>query len=665
MKPFTVKLLIVFLLFVSAASEAVPSANKTTSVKFDIPVLTVHPENGGAINHLPFTFERTNTDESLKIILANDTPDGAGARIRGSVWLATVTAAMFRKDPMNGVRITVEFSGDVDGPSAGGVMCLSVLSAMAGRQIPDDFAMTGTIMPDGTIGVVGGVAQKVNAAIQRGCKRICIPRYPRFETQDDGSVVDLFTLGADKNVTVKPVQNIDEVYSFLYGVRREIKVADEFALCRIPKELEKFYTGFTVKSDNDIKTIQEKYKGDVLEAMKSDSMMSDLLFGTEKYVKDFFNGRLISATGEAWFRSAIWSSLPKWFEYMGELAEKEPLFFKKPPHSPADQIKILEAIKKANGEINLLDQKISNKIENARSKKGYVRPSGDINGISCWWECTQDGIIADLRALSFTMRSPDDDSLNKTFAEKDGRDEFLENEKKKIIYRKYFLILLERYLKNPSNIEFEKTVSRCYKNIKTSPDIPKVEKLFYSAWRALDATLTTDVINTYAETYGCSSSEIKSFFIQHDILYTSYLFRQGNALTAHALLGKKKSLTDYECHVTATLSCNVAILAEACALFVKYSPDCGSMDAEGNYVCTNRQFLTYLVRRARESALSSIDECARAGLPCIPALQFFEEAESVGLADVSANDLIHDVLKNYWQADLTARAIMMSFKVEK
>lgn len=71
------------------------------------------------------------------------------------------------------------------------------------------------------------------------------------------------------------------------------------------------------------------------------------------------------------------------------------------------------------------------------------------------------------------------------------------------------------------------------------------------------------------------------------------------------------------------------------------------------------------MRRARESALSSIDECARAGLPCIPALQFFEEAESVGLADVSANDLIHDVLKNYWQADLTARAIMMSFKVEK
>ena len=85
---------------------------------------------------------------------------------------------------------------------------------------------------------------------------------------------------------------------------------------------------------------------------------------------------MISATGEAWFRSAIWSSLPKLFEYMGELAEKEPLFFKKPPHSHADQIKILEAIKKANGEINALDQKISNKIENARSKKVMFVPRG-------------------------------------------------------------------------------------------------------------------------------------------------------------------------------------------------------------------------------------------------------------------------------------------------
>ena len=58
---------------------------------------------------------------------------------------------MQRNDVMNGVRITVEFSGDVDGPSAGSVMCLSILSAMDGRTLPEDFAMTGTIMPDGTI----------------------------------------------------------------------------------------------------------------------------------------------------------------------------------------------------------------------------------------------------------------------------------------------------------------------------------------------------------------------------------------------------------------------------------------------------------------------------------------------------------------------------------
>jgi hypothetical protein len=651
MKSFTIKLITAFLLFVSVTSEAAPSTDKTTSVKFNIPVLTVHPEDGGEMSRLPFTFERTNTDDPLKIILANDTPEGAGASIRGSVWLAAVTAAMFRKDPMNGVRITVEFSGDVDGPSAGGVMCLSVLSAMAGRQIPDDFAMTGTIMPDGTIGIVGGVAQKVNAAIQRGCKRICIPRYPRFETQEDGSVVDLFTLGADKNVTVKPVQNIDEVYSFLYGVRREIKVVDEFALCRIPTKLEDVYTKVAVNAEKDISVEKEKYKEDILATLKNDPFFNHMLFSKEnKYIQDFFNGRLISAANDVWFRSKLWSSLPGCFEYFNKISEKEPLFLKNPPFSPTDQKKILETLKKINKEMKEQEEQIIKNLENARGKKGYVRPSTDINEIACWWAYAKDDIIATFIAISSGINYSNED-LDTVCEKEENRDAFIEDAKKKILYRKFFLILLERIIKD-SNFELEKTVSLCYRNVKPSSTIPKVEKLFYSAWRALDATLTTDVI-------------MQNDFMQNDLFYTSHVFGWNSAHAAHTLLRRRSSLKDYGCHVTATLAFNVSRLTQACALYVKYSPDCGSLDAEGNYVCTNPQFLTYLVRRARESALSSINECTRDGLPCIPALQSFEKAESVGLADVSADDLIHDVLKNYWHADLTARAIMMSFKVEK
>lgn len=653
MKSFTIKLITAFLLFVSVTSEAAPSTDKTTSVKFNIPVLTVHPEDGGEMSRLPFTFERTNTDDPLKIILANDTPEGTGASIQGSVWLAAVTAAMFRKDPMNGVRITVEFSGDIDGSSAGGIMCLSILSAMAGRQIPDDFAMTGTIMPDGTIGIVGGVAQKVNAAIQRGCKRICIPRYPRFETQEDGSVVDLFTLGVDKNVTVKPVQNIDEVYSFLYGVRREIKVVDEFALSRIPAELEAVYTKVAVNAEKDILAEKEKYKEDSLADLKNNPILNILLFGKNenKYIQDFLNGRLISAANDVRDRSKSWSSLPGCFEWIKKLSEKEPLFLKDPPFSPTDQKKILETLKKVNNEMKVQEEQIIKNLENARGKKGYVRPSTDINEVGCWWECDQDCLIADFRAILNDINYSVED-LDKVCEKEDNRDAFIEDTKYTIIGKKFFLILFERFIKDSSFTELKKTVSLCYRNVKPCSTIPKVEKLFYSAWRALDATLKTDVI-------------MQNDFMQNDLIYTSHVFGCNSAHTAHTLLRRRNSLKDYGCHVTATLAFNVSMLTQACALYIKYSPDCGSLDAEGNYVCTNPQFLTYLVRRARESALSSIDECAREGLPCIPALQSFEEAESVGFADVSADDLIHDVLKNYWHADLTARAIMMSFKVEK
>ncbi len=170
----------------------------------------------GGCSRNVFRFRRDGAGGALRISASDDTPGGSGRASRASLWQAAMTAAMLKEDPMTGVRIEYEYSGMVDGPSAGSVFCLAVMSALDGRTFPDDFAMTGTIMPDGTIGAVGGVAYKLRGAKKAGIHRVCIPAVLRFESESDGSVIDLVVEARRLGLELHPVNNVEEAYAILH-----------------------------------------------------------------------------------------------------------------------------------------------------------------------------------------------------------------------------------------------------------------------------------------------------------------------------------------------------------------------------------------------------------------------------------------------------------------
>lgn len=62
-----------------------------------------------------------------------------------------------------------------DGPSAGITMCISVISALTGRAVRKNVAMTGEISLRGKILPVGGIKEKVLAAHRMGIKKILLP----------------------------------------------------------------------------------------------------------------------------------------------------------------------------------------------------------------------------------------------------------------------------------------------------------------------------------------------------------------------------------------------------------------------------------------------------------------------------------------------------------
>ena len=74
-----------------------------------------------------------------------------------------------------------------DGPSAGVTMITAMISALSGRKVRSDVAMTGEITLHGKVLPIGGLREKTMAAYKDGIKMVIIPEKnkPDLEEVDD------------------------------------------------------------------------------------------------------------------------------------------------------------------------------------------------------------------------------------------------------------------------------------------------------------------------------------------------------------------------------------------------------------------------------------------------------------------------------------------------
>jgi len=91
-----------------------------------------------------------------------------------------------------------------DGPSAGVGMCTALVSSLTGIPVLADVAMTGEITLRGEVLPIGGLKEKLLAALRGGITTVIIPH------QNEKDLVEM-PANIKQNLTIIPVRWIDEV----------------------------------------------------------------------------------------------------------------------------------------------------------------------------------------------------------------------------------------------------------------------------------------------------------------------------------------------------------------------------------------------------------------------------------------------------------------------
>ena len=185
--------------------------------------------------------------------------------MQGSARLAVkVASALVENDENNDIDpskydyffVVRTSSPIIGGPSAGGIMTVATISLLENWQLSNKTIMTGMINPDGSIGPIGGITQKIDAAYSVGANHFLIPKgqgtYTEMvtSTTSDNGWVRTQTKPVTRNIadyawdnykmTVTEVADINEAlenftgYRFFFNNSNEVITTDDYIASMIP-----------------------------------------------------------------------------------------------------------------------------------------------------------------------------------------------------------------------------------------------------------------------------------------------------------------------------------------------------------------------------------------------------------------------------------------------
>ena len=154
--------------------------------------------------------DRPGEGEQTVTVVLSESPDEPGRAIVG-----------FRPFDTRVVNLPFEVdirTDDIGGPSAGLAFTLALIDQLSPGQLSGgrNVAVTGTIGLDGSVGAIGGLAQKVSAVHQNGVDVFLVPA-SQVELGDPEQMQTLIDAGRGE-VEIIPVATLDEALAVLEGL---------------------------------------------------------------------------------------------------------------------------------------------------------------------------------------------------------------------------------------------------------------------------------------------------------------------------------------------------------------------------------------------------------------------------------------------------------------
>jgi hypothetical protein len=140
----------------------------------------------------------------------------AGDQWQTAAWTAATVGSMLAGADPRGLTISYRLGQSIDGPSAGAVLTTAVLADLReSAELSTAVTMTGTVLPSGAIGPVGGIPAKLKAAAENGIETVLIPRGQDIVNDPvTGRRAAVSDLAAELGISVVAVDSVQQPFGY-------------------------------------------------------------------------------------------------------------------------------------------------------------------------------------------------------------------------------------------------------------------------------------------------------------------------------------------------------------------------------------------------------------------------------------------------------------------
>ena len=147
-------------------------------------------------------------DDAASFTLDLPAENPAAPIFLAQLWNASLASALAWQEPWEGARWKVLDTPVCDGTGIDAALAVGMISTSARRPYPPKTVVIGSLNPDGSLGPVSRLIERLNAASSAGMTRVIISSVQRFDTDASGQVINIIRHAADLHLECVAVDDL-------------------------------------------------------------------------------------------------------------------------------------------------------------------------------------------------------------------------------------------------------------------------------------------------------------------------------------------------------------------------------------------------------------------------------------------------------------------------